>query len=330
MATVVPELFSKAQSKILVLVLACLASAIFARAQTSPPLTIQKTAATPTSATPPDLLGRETPRGTVIGFVRNAQDENYEVAVKYFQPASKGHHTTFAEEQELAEQLLAVLNAKFPTSALDSISRDPDGRGDDGQPHDEIKVGGTRGLSESFPLYLVRLEDAHGNKLWLISRQTLEQVPEVYDSLRFPQIEKRLPQFLVAHRPLGMPLWQWIAIILFAPVALVLGRVVALVSRVCWQWIRRTRGLEPLPGEPLRRFGPGALLVAAIIHYNFVYLIGTSLLYRQYYRQAIWVFLAFAFYWAVTRITHRISRDISQRLADRGLLAERSDRTSVV
>jgi len=66
------------------------------------------------------------------------------------------------------------------------------------------------------------------------------------------------------------------------------------------------------------------LLVGVIIHYNFVAFIGTSLLYRQYYRQVIGVFLAFAFYWAVTRVTHRISRDISQRLTDRGRLAERS------
>jgi MscS family membrane protein len=319
-ATVVPRLFSKARHKIQILLLACLAGTTFISAQTSPLLPAQKPAVAP----PADVLGRDTPRGTVIGFSRAAQDGS-ETAIEYFQPPSKGHRSVPEEERELADQLQSVLNAKFPTSALDSISRDPVVRGDDGQPQNQIQiVGSTRGLSDTFPVTLVRLDDGHGNKLWYISRQTLEQVPEVYYSLRFPRIEKELPVFLVKNRPLGMPLWQWIAIILLAPIALAFGWVVALAGRLAWEFTRRLRGRPPLPAGPRWHFGPGALLVAVLVHYYFVYFIGTSLLYRQYYRQVIWIFLAFAFYWAATRVTHQIAGDISQRLTDRGRLAERS------
>jgi MscS family membrane protein len=323
MATVLPLVFSTARPKVLVLFLACLAGAIFVSAQTSALLPGQKPAVTP-PPTPSDALGRDTPRGTVIGFIREAQDES-EVAVDYFQPPLKGHRSPPEEERELAGQLLSVLNAKFPTSALDSISRDPIVRGDDGQPQNQIRiVGSTRGLSDTFPITLVRQDDLHGNKLWYISRQTLEQVPEVYYSLRFPRIEKELPGFLAKNRPLGMPLWQWIAILLLAPIALAFGWVVALVGRIAWEFARRQRGRPPLPAAPRWHFGPGALLVAVLVHYYFVYFIGTSLLYRQYYRQVIWIFLAFAFYWAATRVTHRIASDVSNRLTDRGRLAERS------
>jgi MscS family membrane protein len=323
MATVVAKLFSRAWLKILALLLACLAGAILAFAQTSPIAPTPKPpAAQPSTAS--DALGRDTPRGTVIGFIRAAQDEN-ETAVEYFQPPLRSHRSTPDEERELAKQLATVLNAKFPPSALDSISRDPIVRGDDGQPQNQIRmVGNTRALSDTFPITLVRLEDLHGNKLWYISRQTLEQVPPVYDSLRFPRIEKELPGFLVKNRPLGMPLWQWMAILLFAPVALAFGWLVALVGRISWEFTRRRRGRPPLPTEPRWHFGPGALLVALLAHYYFVYFIGTSLLYRQYYRQVIWIFVAFACYWAVTRVTHRIASDISHRLTDRGRLAERS------
>ncbi len=258
----------------------------------------------------------------MIGFIKAAQDES-ETATDYFQPPARNRRSTPEEERELAAQLLSVLNARFPPAALDSISRDPLGGGSEGQPQHQISIGGTRGLSETFPITLVRL-DLQGNKLWFISRQTLDQVPVVYDSLRFPRIEKELPGFLVKNRPLGMPLWQWIAIILLAPIALAFGWAVALLARVCLGLVRRLRGRPPLTDEPRRRFGPGALLLAVLIHYYFVYFIGASLLYRQYYRQVIWVCLAFAFYWAATRITNRISRDISERLTDRGRLAERS------
>src|SRR5260221_7834272 len=121
-----------------------------------------------------------------------------------------------------------------------------------------------------------------------------------------------------------MPLWQWIAIVLFAPVALLLGWLAALVLRFCSQGIRRALGLATQPAEPLRRFGPAAVLGAVIIHYYFVYLIGASILYRQYYRNLLLILLSFAFYWALTRVTYWISVRMWNQLTSRGMYAERS------
>ena len=278
-------------------------------------------ATAPSAATPSDPLelGRETPRGTVIGFIRAAQSENYDIAVQYFEPRRRAG---VEPEQELAKELFAILNARFRGS-LDSITNDPMGRQEGGPPREQVIEGGTGGLSESFPLYLVHTEVARGAKVWLISRLTLDQVPEVYDSLRFPQLEKRLPKFLVKTRLLGMPLWQWIAIVLFAPVALLLGWLAAMLLRFCSQRIRRALGLAT-PTEPLRRFGPAAVLGAVIIHYYFVYLIEASILYRQYYRNLLLILLAFAIYWAITRLNYWLSLRMWNQLTNRGMYAERS------
>jgi MscS family membrane protein len=91
-----------------------------------------------------------------------------------------------------------------------------------------------------------------------------------------------------------------------------------------WKLALHLRGLPPPPPTPHRKFGPGALLAAVLIHYRFVAYIGTSLLYRQYYRWLILFLLAFGAYWGLTRITYWIFRGISQRLTERGKLAERS------
>jgi MscS family membrane protein len=305
----------------LLLVLGVASNAIV-NAQTALPAPAVATAppATPAAAPADPLdLGRETPRGTVIGFIRAAQAENYGVAVQYFE----GRRASVEREQELAQQLLAILNARF-VGSLDSITNDPTGRQDGEPPVDRVVVGGTRGLSESFPLYLVRKEDQRRAKVWLISRETLDQVPEVYDSLRFPQLEKRLPKFLVKTRPLEMPLWQWISIVLFVPVALLLGWLAALLLRLCSRTIRGALGLGAQSSEPLRRWGPGVVLGAVIIHYYFVYLIGASILYRQYYRTLLLILLAFAFYWAITHITYWISLRMWNQLTSRGRYAERS------
>jgi MscS family membrane protein len=293
-----------------------------ANAQITPPapMTATEPPAKPAPAPADPLdLGRETPRGTVVGFIKAAQYENYYAAVQYFDE----RRISVEREQELAQQLLAILNARF-VGSLDSITNDPTGRQDGGPPRDQVVVGGTRGLSESFPLDLVRVEVAHGAKVWLISRETLEQVPEVYDSLRFPQLEKRLPKSLVKTRPFGMPLWQWISIVLFAPVALLLGWFAAWLVRSCSRSIRGALGQRVPSSKPLRLWGPGVVLSAVIIHYYFVHLIGASILYRQYYRKLLLILLALAFYWAITRLTYWISLSMWNQLTSRGMYAERS------
>lgn len=301
----------------------CLSGAIYVSGQTLP-APVAKPATPPQAVAPADPLGlgRETPRGTIVGFIRAAQEENTELAVQYFQPGPKGHRETLAEEQDLVEQLLAVLNARFPTNALDSV--DAQAQAQDLQTQNELKVSGTRLGSETFPLYLVYLDQGHGAKLWFISRKTLDAVPEAFDSLHFPRLANRLPAFLVKNRPLGMPLWQWIAIVLLAPAAMALGWLFALFCRWCWRVGRRLRGLPPLPPAPRRRFGPGAMLAAVLIHYALVSSIGTSILYRTYYQRIILVLVASAAYWAVTQVTHWIFRNIWLSLTVRGLLAERS------
>ncbi|MGA2420495.1 MAG: mechanosensitive ion channel domain-containing protein [Candidatus Acidiferrum sp.] len=282
----------------------------------------QAPAAAPKNAVPADHLGRETPRGAVFGFIRAAQDENYSVAVQYFQPPSGRHRPSVAEEQDLAAQLLSILNEKFSAASLDALSRKPEGVLDDSLPPNQEMVAPARSDGSSFVLRLVRFEDEHGFALWFISRQTLDQVPDVYGSLHFARIQKTLPAFLVNHRPLAMPLWQWLAIILFIPLALGLAWLLAQIVQLLRALSRRLRGLAAIAVS--RQVGPVTYLVAALLHYEFVALIGASLLYRQYYRRVIWVFLAAAFYWAATRVTRLISKQIGLRLAANGKLAQRS------
>jgi MscS family membrane protein len=171
---------------------------------------------------------------------------------------------------------------------------------------------------------LVRREDEQGRKLWYISRTTLDQVPEVYESLEFPELEKKIPKTLVAHRFLFMPYWQWLAILIFSPFALLFARTLTRLAELGIRYWRKSRRLPPLPREPLLRLGPATLVIAILIHYWFVTYIGTSLLYRLYYRRIILVFLSVAFYWILTRVTRAISSRIGVSLSSRGLYAERS------
>jgi len=280
-------------------------------------------ATTQQPSVPPDALGRETPRGTLVGFLKAAQDERFNVAVQYFQPFVNRRRHSEEDDEEIASQLLAILNQKYG-GALDLISRDPLGRLDDGLPTDQEKVIGTVAFKEKYPILMVRQEDEGGRKLWYFSRASLEHVPEIYDSLIFPELEKKIPESLVTNRVLSMPLWQWIALVLFIPVALLIGRLLTLFCIFLLNRWRRVRGKSKLVPEKFFSADPISLTIAILLHYSFVSYIGTSLIYRLYYRQIVWIFLAVSFYWIVTRVTRAISARIGASLTARGMLAERS------
>jgi len=277
----------------------------------------------PQTVPPPDPLGRDNPRGCVLGFIKAAQEEKYGLAVQYFQPVTGRRRPSPEDEQELADQLLAIVNEKL-TGPLDFVSRDPSGRLDDGLPADQEKIATVLNQHESFPILLVRIEDDQGRKLWYFSRTTLALVPHIYNALTFPGLEKSIPGYLVEHRFLSMPFWQWLAIILFIPLALIFARGITKLTELGIRYARKARHLPPVPVEPLRRIGPLTFVFALLIHYMLVESIGTSLLYRIYYRRVIWIFLAFAFYWLLTRVTRSISKWVVSSFSKRGMYAERS------
>ncbi len=270
-----------------------------------------------------DPLGRETPRGCLLGFIKVAQEEKYSVAVQYFQPLPPRRKMSAEDEEELAAQLLTILNQKF-SGPLDFVSRDPQGRLDDGLPPDQERIDNALGSDNSFPVLLVRLEDAEGRKLWYFSRSTLDEVPKVYDSLTFPEMEKKLPAYLVEHRLLGVPFWQWLALLLFIPLAFLAARLITLLLESAMRYWRKARRLPMVPLDPLTKIGPLTFVIALLIHYALAAYIGTSLLYRFYYRRLIWICLAIAFYWLLTRVTRAISARIGASLSSRGMYAERS------
>jgi MscS family membrane protein len=288
-----------------------------------PGLTSTPSSSSQQPAIPPDPLKRETPRGCLTGFIKAAGEERYEVAIQYFQAPTGHRRPTFEDEEELASQLFAILSLKF-SNPLDLLSDDPQGRLDDGLPADQEKVGGTRGLSEDFPIYLVRVEDEQGHKLWYISRKTLDLVPRVFGSLEYPALQEKVPKTLVETRFLAMPLWQWLAFLLFAPFALLIARALTYAGQAVLRWRLALRGVAPLPPQRFFKLDPVTLAVAILLHYRFVAYIGTSILYRLYYRRLVFLLFAIAFYWILTRITRAVARRIGSSLSRRGLYAERS------
>jgi len=288
-----------------------------------PTLTTPAATPAPQPTVPADPLKRDTPRGCILGFIKAAGEERYEAAIQYFQPYTGRKRPSAEDEEELASQLFTVMSVKF-SGPLDFVSNNPLGRLDDGLPPNQEQIGGIRGVSEDFPISLIRIENEQGQQLWYISRKTLGKVPETYDTLQYPALEKSFPKVLVEHRFLAMPLWQWLAILLFAPLALFLARLLTFAGQMFLRWRARRRSEALAPPQAFLKPDPITLALAILLHYWFVAYIGTSILYRLYYRRIVFTLFAVAFYWILTKITRAISKRIGLSLGNRGMYAERS------
>ena len=139
------------------------------------------------STSPADPLKRETPYGTVTGFLKAAGQGNYELAASYLQlPRRKPS----ARDETTARELEAILNHNY-FGNLDLISRDPEGNLTDGLPPDRESIGKARTVGGlTLDIELVRVSDPQAGKIWLISADTVRQVPDFYERMPFTALQK--------------------------------------------------------------------------------------------------------------------------------------------
>jgi len=264
-----------------------------------------------TSSSPTDPLGRTTPSGAVLGFLQNAQSGNYSIAAQYLQMSAARRQS---EGEQLASQLNAVLNSPAATAVHVGNFTQPEGIPQEGVPLGRQKLGTMSSGDAEADLELVRVSDPVAGKIWLISSDTLAKVPDLYDQVEARQVESKLPSVLVKHKLTGVPLWQWLALLLAVPFAAAIGWLVLVLLEVPVRWWARRRGqLEVANWRSVS--APAWLLTATLAHQLFVRYLGIALLPRHYYFQ----FSSIALIVSATWIAWRVVRWSLRRVRNRAL-----------
>jgi MscS family membrane protein len=279
---------------------------LFAGSAAHSPAQLKKPAALPPAKPEPasvvDPLGRETPRGTMMGLLKYGERRDYAIAARYMQ-LDPGQSTDVAR---LARELLA-LRTRFKGN-LDLLSDEPTGWVESGLPQGEVRAGVIEVGSTTVDVILVRVDDPESGKIWLISRETVAKIPGLYSQLESekPTAEDRIAAVVLSGRQLlGMSVRQWLGWLLSIPISWLLAWLLAFllsVPRRIWCNLRKvpctTIWQTPL-GMPLR------CIIAILIHAFFVYLLEPPLLYRLYYMRFIAALLVASLAWLVSRITDR-------------------------
>jgi MscS family membrane protein len=262
---------------------------------------------------PTDPLGRQTPNGTLFGFLQAMQVANYATATQYLQmsPARRA-----SQGEEIATQLKTVLDSAF-VGSLKAISTNPEGTAQLGLPPDRERVGTFSVDDSEADVILVRVNDPNAGKVWLFSADTLASVPEFYKLVEAHQVETHVPTALVKTQILGMSVWLWLALLVAVPVAAGLAWLLIelIVLPVLW-W----RGLRKKPqlADWRKVSGPMWLVLGVLIHRILVSFLGLPLLHRHYYYLTTRVALIIAVGWLTLRGLTRGMDRLRDRAIARG------------
>jgi len=271
------------------------------------PASIAHPGAAPVStapAPPKDPRGRATPQSSILNFVKYAQHGDYETASKYLQlPLSN----KIQQNEEYAQQLLILINTSFRGS-LATISDSPEGDLTDADNPNVDIVGKFVVDDQELQLQMVKVVHPDTGPIWLVSQQTLQQVPNLYQGVGAPRLARYFPDVLTKHSFGGVPDAQWLAWLLTIPLSWAAAwATVWLVRRL---WAMRKRPLTVVPYKTTSNT-PFILFLAIEFNAVLVLLIGLPLYYRVYYFRLLGVVLTITLAWLSARAANRIYERIT-------------------
>jgi MscS family membrane protein len=255
----------------------------------------------------PDALGRDTPQGTVVGFMRAAGEADFERAARYLdtRQVSRGR------VEEGIRQLLAVLNRGLSSRDLALLSRVPEGDLEDGFAPRVERVGVVKTESFTLEIMLERVSRPDGVPIWRFSADTLKEVPAVYEEIRPFWIESLIWTPLREARYLDVPLWQWLGIPLSLLVVIALARLLSrglfAIMRPLFFWLTGERGAA----RKAEITGPVRVIAMSLAVFAWFYLTSLPLLARFVLAGVAVAFGIVGLAWLVVRLI-----DVGTQLAE--------------
>ena len=227
-----------------------------------------------------DPLGRSTPQGTLLGFMKSATQGEYEQALRYLDTSITG-----IAAEKLVVGLRTILERGF-SGKVATLSNKPEGYPDDNLPPSKELVGTFEIGSGSLDILFERVQRGNDHPIWLFSAETLNKIPEIYKELDIRTIDVYLPKFLVNTWFLSFPLWQWLSFLLIIPLSIGLTTFVSRLFRpLVLSLVHRITKVQVDP-HVVMLTGPLRVLVFALAFWSI------SLVSRSVLTSLFWTYVA--------------------------------------
>jgi len=263
-------------------------------------------AASSTSVVPPaqpeapkDTLGRNTPRGTVLGFLSSVRKGNPEIAALYLNTPLRG-----GDAAVLAHELGTVLDRRLP-ARINQISDEPEGSVPDPLRPDEDVVGTIDTENGSLDIVVERVDRGKAGKVWLFSGKTLSSIPTVFQDVSTPALEEFLPEFLVRTRVASVPLFEWLALFVGLPMLYgftgLLNRALLFGVRILQRRLGHTAPLSNVQILPI----PIRLFLVAMAIRFLLAIVTLPLLARQFWSTVVLFIVLVGCIWCLLALNRR-------------------------
>ncbi len=261
----------------------------------------------PKAAAIEDPLGRESPRSSLIRFLRAVEDGRYYQAAQYLQIPASAVNTRGVR---LSQELQVLFNSGY-TGALNLISDRPEGTDDEGFPANKESIGSFVEGDESVDVVMVRIQDATAGQVWVIAEETLVRVPPLAAKVGGFELAKSVPKELRA-RFLVLAIYQWIGV----AVLLLICHLIAIVgAKLLIKALRRAHlEVGSVPQGII-------LLVTLFLHSRVIEILSIPLLYVLYYKRVVGIGLLLAITWLLLRAIDAAADRWRTRAVTRGKLA---------
>ena len=259
-----------------------------------------------------DALGRNTPNGTVFGFLEAARNSRYAEAAQYLQMPEKSRAANAAA---VASQLYELMESAF-VERVGIISDRPEGSHQVGVPRDRQRIGVFRINGTDTNVDLVRVPDPVSGEIWLFSSQIVTDLPDLFSQAQTGEAELGRSHLQVIRNVLNTFTRRILALLLLVPASLVLGWLVVAVLRAIVRIFPRWRRAR-VSKEVLKSLtAPLTLILAVILHQFGVYLLGIPVVTRLHYQTVTGVLLVLGIAWLVFRLINVWSDEARARTLD--------------
>ncbi len=173
---------------------------------------------------PTDPLGRDTPRGSVAGFLKAVTKEDYVDAAQYLD-VSKLPRANRDKSDAIAMDLQQLLNRYGWLTPDVALSADPAGKLEDGFDENIDSIGGIKKNGATIEVLLQRIESKDGLQIWVVDADFVKRIPALASTMEETILDKVLVGELQDFKIKGAGIGHWLAMLALYVVAYLLSTI---------------------------------------------------------------------------------------------------------
>jgi MscS family membrane protein len=246
------------RASILAAALVASAAAVHAQGLLS---TVSQGATSPAAQAPPvaqDPLGRQTPSGTVMGFLAAGARGDWQRASRYLDSKLPAEQAL-----ELARELKVLIDRGLSVDP-DRLSQRPEGEQDQRAGKDHEIIGSIESESGKLDVILVRVRYGGEPPIWLFSPETLRGVSKVHEEFEPSFVEQYLPHSLTRGYGAEYMWWSWLVVLASILAAAAIAVAVTRVGRGVAAFVVARFSLDASATRWLRLFRPVGWLTFSV------------------------------------------------------------------